>query len=936
MPPAPEIIDLVSDSEDEAPPPVAAARGRRLPDYDNGRFAPIEPDNDIFAEYFPDLEPPDDPALPAFGDLADVPLVIDDFGYLEEELQHDPEATTDPEESDFEQPHVPGPDEENYEQLPIPDVEPVVSRAHCLARVYELFPEMCPEHAKTVCDTVGGNSLLSAAALLDLVVEKLLADNNYPKRKKEAQNLKRKREESVDDDYQQWERENREALPHNVAVPIRAILKAEFPTFTHASIGRVLAEEKYLFKSYIHLAKLRDTDLVTRRGRASAVHSDAEMIAASSPFPGLKEELLAARKRAQANRALRMEAMAKKLAEDQNLQHAIATGGTAECQACFDDLPINRQIHCHGEIPHFTCFSCIKTYIATEIGDARCRVMCTAGCGAGFEPVQLNLIDDKRLLGKLADLQQEQDIRDAGLEDLEECPFCEYKAIMPPVEEDFEFRCANPECEKVSCRRCKALTHIPISCEQHAKDKKASGRHTIEEAMTAALLRSCNNCKKQFIKEFGCNKMTCPSCKNLQCYVCSETLKGYDHFDQHPGGGPRVGGKCPLYDNLEQRHEREVQAAKETATALVIAKNPDVAREDLEIKVSEAVKKSTERQIRQAGPEGLGGGPVGRWAGGMFAAGPQFGGMAHHFDEDDDDDEDDGPLGDDDMDQFGLPLGLGPNMRAGLQAQAMLRRQRLEDIDMLPAFAQGNMVHAGLHARLRRQQARRRQVEDDMRVMGLAMRADRAPPLGPPDMAQQIADARAAVPGAPQRPNVQQHNHDRVDERPNRNRPQPALAQQLAPVAPGDLHALFQDFEQFPRALPQYLQAPHFQQMAQPRAPEFAPLDDPHMFQRGPVHVNRGFGLARVRAQHPQPPVGIGAAGGDPIPGPPPGWVPHVPNAQLNAAGLANVQRHLHDLELMRQQHDERTGNVPMAVPGAQRPPRRVVDWREPQHYGWQ
>jgi TRIAD3 protein (E3 ubiquitin-protein ligase RNF216) len=586
MPPPPEIIDLLSDSEDEAPPPAAAARGRQFPNHQRDHFAAAEPNHDILADLFPDMSPLNDLALPAMGDLINVPLVIDDFDYLEEDDPPlDQEATTDP------------PEESDVEQPPIPDAEPVLSQEDCLSRVYDLFPDICPEHATRICSRAGQNSLLTPAALLDQVVEKLLADNTYPKRKKEAQNLKRKREESVNHGFERWERENREALPHNVATHIRSILKADFPNFTIASINKVIAEEKYLFKSYVRLASFRDTDVTVRRGRPSKVHFDDASIATS--WPELVEELAAARRKAQANTDLRLVEKQNQMAEDQNTARAIATGETAECQACFDDLPTNRQIHCHGETPHFTCFPCIKTYISSEIGDARCRVLCTAGCGAGFEPAQLNRVDDKRLLENLADLQQEQDIRDAGLEDLEECPFCDYKAIMPPVEEDFEFRCANPECEKVSCRRCKALTHIPISCEQHAKNQKACSRHTIEEAMTAALLRSCNNCKKQFIKEYGCNKMTCPSCKNVQCYVCSETLKGYDHFDQHPGGGARAGGKCPLYDNLEERHEREVQAAKEKATALVIAQNPDVVPGDLEIKVSDAVKKATERQIRR-------------------------------------------------------------------------------------------------------------------------------------------------------------------------------------------------------------------------------------------------------------------------------------------------------------------------------------------------
>jgi hypothetical protein len=933
MLPPPEIIDLVSDSEDEAPPPVAAARRGQLPDHQRGHFAALEPNNDFLADFFPDPGPRNDPGLPAMGDLIGVPLVIDDFDYLAEDPPLDEGATTDP------------PEEGDVEQPPIPDAEPDLSQEDCLSRVYDLFPDICPEHATKICNRAGQNSLLSGAALLDQVVEKLLADNTYPKRKKETQNLKRKREESVDHGFEQWERENREPLPYNAAVPIRAILKAEFPTFTHPDITEAITEGKYLFKSYIHLANLRDTDVVVRRGRASATNNDADAIAAK--WPEMTEELAAARRKAQANKNMRLMKMATEMAEDRNLERAIAAGEVAECQACFDDLPTNRQIHCHGGVPHYTCFSCIKTYIASEIGDARCNVMCTAGCGAGFEPAQLNRIDDKRLLEKLADLQQEQDIRNAGLEDLEECPFCDYKAIMPPVEEDFEFRCANPECEKVSCRRCKDPTHIPITCEQHAKDKKACSRHTIEEAMTKALLRCCNNCKKQFIKEYGCNKMTCPSCKNLQCYACSETLKGYDHFDQHPGGGARAGGKCPLYDNLEERHEREVEAARETATALVIANNPDVVPEDLEIKLSDAVKKATAQQIRQAGPEGLGGGPAARWGAGLFAGG--VGGRAPRFIEDDDEEDFDDFNDDDDADPFGA--NLPAHLRVQMQAA---RHQRIvrDRAGVLPALAQGNMVPAGLHARLMRQQGRRRQEEEELRDMGNAVQAGgAAPALRPLDAVQriqQIEDARQQriqqiqrieearqalrVPPPP-RLNPQQHDNNLADERLDlHQRWRPVPNQQLPAFAPGGLDALFHDFEQFPQVL-LYPQPAQPQPMAQPPPQAFA--HNPDVF-RGPIHVDRGFGLARVRARHQQHVEGVGAARADQLPNPPARlpaeYVPR-PNAQLNAAGLANVQRNLHHLELLRQQHDERTGNVPVAPPGVQNlPPRR----HGPRYFGWE
>lgn len=60
--------------------------------------------------------------------------------------------------------------------------------------------------------------------------------------------------------------------------------------------------------------------------------------------------------------------------------------------------------------------------------------------------------------------------------------------------------------------------------------------------------------------------MTCRTCSNLQCYVCFDTVRGYSHFDN----------SCPLYDDVEERHKREVTAAEIAARAQVVEGNSDV------------------------------------------------------------------------------------------------------------------------------------------------------------------------------------------------------------------------------------------------------------------------------------------------------------------------------------------------------------------------
>ncbi len=91
-----------------------------------------------------------------------------------------------------------------------------------------------------------------------------------------------------------------------------------------------------------------------------------------------------------------------------------------------------------------------------------------------------------------------------------------------------------------------------------------------------------------FIKEHGCNKMTCsrPGCYNVQCYVCHKSCD-YTHFDDTTRGGKK--GNCPLFENAEERHEEEVIAAEEKARKEVAKANPGLDINLLKIHVSEKV-----------------------------------------------------------------------------------------------------------------------------------------------------------------------------------------------------------------------------------------------------------------------------------------------------------------------------------------------------------
>ncbi|KAF2764972.1 hypothetical protein EJ03DRAFT_221617 [Teratosphaeria nubilosa] len=693
----PEVIDLISDDSDDdtgsrldrSPPPRSIHEIMDPDDDFNGIPAGFfdEP-NDLFAGFTPPENGLQSPLIPAMAGPSRQPRTELRGEYIM---------------VDGEQVFIPDEDDEVM-QLPA-DLTSDNAQASgefggqdtldltvdvCLQRVLEIFPDVSHEHVIQLYDGFDPQTApatFTSQARLDSIIGKLVNSNGgYPK---QDRGKKRKREDSVEpNDFKRWESEHRDIFPTYLKAPMRAMLKAEFPDIPQQYVNNTLNHHKYFYKAYLALAKDKDDgdDNPTHRrfGKGRVRQSaNAGVIAQNSTWPDLVAELDAARRKVQIIRAQKAAEDAKKAAEQENLRQAMERGETAECQACFEDLPMNRQVHCDGDTPHFTCYDCITTYIKTQVGDSRCNVLCTAGCQAGYPPNQLNQLEDKQLLAKLAELEQEKAIRDAGLEDLEECPFCDYKAILPPIEEDFEFRCANPECEKVSCRRCKSISHIPVSCEQHAKDNKINTRHKIEEAMTAALIRTCNNCKKAFIKEYGCNKMTCSSCAHMQCYICSKSLTDYNHFDQAPGratGGGEHTQKCPLYDNVEERHEREVREAEEAARAQAVAENPDVTADDLEIKVSDSVKRSTAARIAAGGH-------------------PVHPGMPN--------------LG------FALPPGRPPGFHADPlpddMLQAFMARDELNDIEV------------ELHRRRRRMLAAQR-AEQAARILELRQRAQLPPP----------------------------------------------------------------------------------------------------------------------------------------------------------------------------------------------------------------
>ena len=290
-------------------------------------------------------------------------------------------------------------------------------------------------------------------------------------------------------------------------------------------------------------------------------------------------------------------------AEATNLAVHRASGSLIECQCCFDDeIPMNRSVGCESASDmHFFCHGCVSRLADNQIGAMKYEMLCMdgSGCKASLSVEGVAQAVSIKTLDKLAFNQQQAEIAAAGIEGLEQCPFCDFKAICEPVEQDRIFNCQNPDCGRATCRRCNQDAHCPRTCEEVKAGKGLDARHRIEEARSNRVMRKCPKCSVKIIKELGCNKMICTSCRSIMCYACNADITkgkegGYEHFN-------KPGSKCKLYDEPGvDRHDAEADEAEKEAIKSAKAEDAELDEKQLQIETGPGQKKA--KPGRQAQP----------------------------------------------------------------------------------------------------------------------------------------------------------------------------------------------------------------------------------------------------------------------------------------------------------------------------------------------
>ncbi|KAK5939396.1 hypothetical protein PMZ80_008700 [Knufia obscura] len=470
------------------------------------------------------------------------------------------------------------------------------TEATCLAQILEVLPDVAHEfvlekiRAQHESWRFGGEEI-EVLPDTSAVIAELLEMEAYPKEKKQQETERDPFEDDTDKTIK-WNRiHQNHGNYHKDAIILLASQYDYVPTHY---ISKIVKEKRTIWEAYLHIEEV-DTTYFQRsykpyaRSRRPRVQVEKKY-QRSDPYhdpeyyPSLVSELQAVRQHL-AREFLRKSADQAKIdAEKANLEEQKKHGLIVECQCCFDEeVPMNRAVSCvaaTGE--HSFCYNCVESLANSQIGLAKHEMKCMDGSGCQ-EKLDMDGVGKAvpiKTFDRLLFNEQQNEIAAANIEGLEQCPFCDFKAICEPIEEDPVFSCQNPDCFRVTCRKCHENSHLPKTCEEIKKDRGLDARHKIEEARSEAMMRPCPQCKKMLIKSEGCNKVRC-TCGAIICYVCkldlSKLRDGYDHFNK----GER---RCPLYETPGiERHDQDADEAERKAIEKAKAEDDSIDETVLQI-----------------------------------------------------------------------------------------------------------------------------------------------------------------------------------------------------------------------------------------------------------------------------------------------------------------------------------------------------------------
>ena len=241
-----------------------------------------------------------------------------------------------------------------------------------------------------------------------------------------------------------------------------------------------------------------------------------------------------------------------------------------QCECCWSFVVETETLLCqHG---HRVCFQCLIMWGWSQVTMGEGKIECIASakcdqcegdrCVAQYFLPDLARALPPSLLEQLTRLEGERVLKEAKLKNLVKCAHCGVVVVyLKRTKSEKIFEC--PECSGRTCLKCRKREHPGFSC----REARNVTPNMLASKITAKVVRTCPGCGLEFLKEQGCNKMECPSCHAVMCYVCKKRIydkNPYSHFSKS-GKEP---GKCPLYVQNWAFNRKQVKQATQELNEL--------------------------------------------------------------------------------------------------------------------------------------------------------------------------------------------------------------------------------------------------------------------------------------------------------------------------------------------------------------------------------
>ena len=223
-------------------------------------------------------------------------------------------------------------------------------------------------------------------------------------------------------------------------------LKKHFPAVHHSTMKKIMDENHTLLYPCLKALESKVKDIKGKKGKSPNRRSLKKPSFKDLDF--LKEYIFI---KLESKIQYIKDSKAKKKAAA--IDEARKVGGLFECQVCFDDeCLVAEVVFCDNG--HMVCPACVRRGAEVQIGENKVPITCPLACGAELPLDTLRAALPPRVFAKVMEKKQLEEIRAAGIEDLVQCPACNYAVIVPEDAQDRVLTCGNTDCGRQTCRLC--------------------------------------------------------------------------------------------------------------------------------------------------------------------------------------------------------------------------------------------------------------------------------------------------------------------------------------------------------------------------------------------------------------------------------------------------------------------------------------------------